>query len=299
VMTAKALAADYEPWESVPVQISGTVTAAADQYGQWAVDGVLVDDHFYHFEPAQGGTANKVAGPLLYEYDQFKVLPRDKDDVDVEGGTGPEVVTIFDIQQGKVTENSVVTIEGVVASTGLTEPYSNCELQGFWIQEPAGGMYSGISVIFWPKSVTPPTLAAGDSLNITALYQESFDHTNLILQFEDNLEILGSGPAPAPEVVADPCAVKDWEPYEGVLTQVQNLTVTQTIADLGFGLFEVNGCLLVDSKFFEYTDCGSQDMTPDPPMSQAITSITGPMKYTYKEWKLEPYGPAAFEGWTP
>ncbi len=299
-VTTADLIADYEPWESVLIETSGTVTAGVDNYGQWAVDGVLVDDMFYHAEPQLKATVNHVIGPLFYEFEQFKIMPRMEADVDVEGGVTPDPVTIYDIQQGNVTEDTVVLIEDVVVSTPLTQPYSSCEIQGFWIQETAGGEYSGINVIFWLDTVEAPTIAAGDTIeSITALYQEAYDHSNLILQDENNLVISGSGPAPAPEVIADPCAVQDWEPYEGVLTQIQDLTVTGTIGDIGYGSFEVDSCLLVDSKFFEYTDCGSSDETPDPPMGQEITSITGPIKYTYEEWRIDPTGPAAFEGWTP
>lgn len=299
VLDSSALtAANAEPWESVLVSTSGTVTSV-DEWGNWEVDGnVLVDDLFYHVEPAVDATVNAVAGVMNYSFEQFVLEPRDADDVDVEGAE-PTVSTIYEIQQGDVAADTVVDLEGVVATTPLTQVYgSKCDKQGFWIQDPAGGEYSGIFVMFYIDSLPGFSVTAGDVINLRGLLKEYYDLTSLILQDESNYTVVSSGAVPAPVVIADACNF-DEEPYEGVLVQMQGLTVSQTIDELGYGQFEVNSCLVVDSAFFEYTTCGDEDMTPDPPSGQEMTSITGPLTYEYETWMIEPVDASSFEGWTP
>jgi hypothetical protein len=53
------------------------VTAQADQYGAWELDStVLVDDDFYHAEPAMNTVFSEVVGPLDYSFDEYRILPR-------------------------------------------------------------------------------------------------------------------------------------------------------------------------------------------------------------------------------
>ncbi len=299
VLDSSALtAANAEPWESVLVETSGTVTSL-DEWGNWEVDGnVKVDDLFYHVEPAVDATVNRVAGVMNYSFEEFLLEPRDADDVDVEGAA-PTASTIYEIQQGDVAEDTVVSLEGVIVTTPLTEVYgSKCDKQGFWVQDPAGGEYSGVFVVFYIDSLPGFSVTPGDVVDMSGLYSEYYDLTSLVLQDAGNYSVVSSGTVPDPAVIADPCSF-DEEAYEGVTIQIQNLTVSQTIDEVGYGQFEVNECLLVDSAFFEYTTCGDEDLTPDPPADQVITSITGPLTYGYDEFKIEPVDASSFEGWTP
>ena len=223
-----------------------------------------------------------------------------------QGGSGghggsAQVTTIFEIQQGSVPTQTQVRLEGVVVTTGVTQLHSSCEIRAFWVQDPAGGQNSGIAVKFYEASLPGFTVSAGDRVNLEGEYAEYWDLNNIILKAADDFEVVTAGyGVPAPLQIPDPCAVSSWEIYEGVYVQIQNLTVSQTIADVGYGQFEVNSCFLVDSLFFPYTDCGgSQDLTPDPPQYQSITSITGPIHYTFSAYKIEPTGSSAFVGWVP
>ena len=209
------------------------------------------------------------------------------------------VATVFDIQGGGVPDGSAVSLDGVVVTTSVTEPFSYCSRRGFWVQEPGGGEYSGIFVLFEVAALPGFTVTPGDVVDLSGTYSEYYDLSEIQLADAADLTVISSGPAPAAHTIPDVCAVVDWEPWEGVYVTLENLTVSATITDIGYGQFEVDGCLLVDSLFFEYTDCGVQDLTPDPPFHQAITSITGPLNYGFSEYKIEPTGPGAFVGWTP
>lgn len=216
------------------------------------------------------------------------------------GAADPVTVTIPEIQQGTVPTKTRVRLESVVVTTPVTEPHSSCEVRAFWVQDPNGGEHSGIAVKIWENVMPGFQVTAGTMVNLEGLYDEYFDVSNIVLQSAADLTVLSGTTAVTPKPVADACAVTLWEPYEGVLLELENLTVSKTIHQVGYGQFEVNGCLLVDSLFFEYTACGgTEDRTPDPPLGQPITSITGALHYTFGEFKLEPTGPGAFRGWSP
>ena len=145
--------------------------------------------------------------------------------------------------------------------------------------------------------------AAGQLLNLVGVYDEFYGLSQLTLEGGDAVESVGSGDAPAPAVVADPCSVAtggaDAEPWEGVLVQVADVTVTSAVDE--FGTFVVDGCLKVDRLFFSLDagDCAGTDETPSPAVDQAIAGITGVLTFTYDEVKLEPRSAGDYSGWTP
>jgi len=233
---------------------------------------------------------------------KYPGAPEDCDgaDQDCDGLVDDDCVTsVFDLQGGTVPDGTEVALEGVVVTTPVTEPFSYCTRRGFWVQDPAGGEYSGIFVLFEDALLPGFTVTPGEVVDLSGAYTEYYDLSEITLADAADLTVVATGAAPAPEVIPDVCAVADWEPWEGVYLSLENLTVSATIGDIGYGQFEVNGCLLVNSLFFEYTDCGIQDLTPDPPLGQTMTSITGPLTYGFSEYKIEPVGPGGFDGWTP
>ena len=76
-----------EQWESVLVSVSdATVTDEPDSYGQWMVDDgsgdLMVDDlGDYTYEPTLGDTLGEIVGICWYSFDDFKLEPRDDDDL--------------------------------------------------------------------------------------------------------------------------------------------------------------------------------------------------------------------------
>jgi|GEM_PF-400678 len=83
-----ANSADPEKWESVVVTVqSATVTTEPDpEYGIWGVDDdsgeCLVDDWgSYAYTPTMGDVLQSITGPLSYDWDDFKIQPRDDADI--------------------------------------------------------------------------------------------------------------------------------------------------------------------------------------------------------------------------
>lgn len=270
-----------EAYESVLVAVVDvTVAEGVNSYGEWIVDaGLKIDDFFYLLEPVAGDTFESIAGPLLYGYDEFKIVPRNKDDFDgdVTGDDDDDdsSVDIYDIQQGNVTVDSNVTVSGVV----VTSPMSTAP-PGFFVQEPAGGQYSGIYVyINAPSADKAVTVIQGDIVTLTSCqYVEYYDLSELKCD-ENNINVTGQGTVPDPEVVS----VDDIktggalaENYEGVLVKVESVTVS--VAADENGEWELTGGLLVDDLFHEAT----------PGVSDSFTSITGPLHYTWENFKIEP-----------
>ncbi len=74
---------DAEPYEGVVVAVTTVaVRSGRDEHGQFTIDeGAVVDDKFYEFTVDAGDTIERLAGPLDYTYGEYKIQPRDADDV--------------------------------------------------------------------------------------------------------------------------------------------------------------------------------------------------------------------------
>ncbi|MDY7076097.1 MAG: lamin tail domain-containing protein [Chloroflexota bacterium] len=90
VVTAAAIPFDdsaSEPYESVFVEVHDIeVTAGVDSHGIWSFTDTSsgtgkADDWGYHLEPNVGDTFNVLRGALIYDWNEYKVMPRDATDV--------------------------------------------------------------------------------------------------------------------------------------------------------------------------------------------------------------------------
>lgn len=78
---------DPEKWESVLVGVQDVeVTAEPDQYGIWNVDDgsgdCRIDDWgTYSYSPGLGDQLSEIVGVLTYDWDEFKIQPRDDGDI--------------------------------------------------------------------------------------------------------------------------------------------------------------------------------------------------------------------------
>jgi predicted extracellular nuclease len=111
--------ANEEAYESVLVQIEGTNTVEADDYGQWTVnDGsgpVLVDDFLFDYEPILGNDYN-VTGIATYSFDERKIYPRDADDIiDLGVSTNPSLM-ITSPTNGQIVYVDAVDISFTVSN---------------------------------------------------------------------------------------------------------------------------------------------------------------------------------------
>lgn len=295
VVSAADIASDNagaEPWEGVRVAVNdATIANTNDGFGQWVLDGgALVGYLFTELPTAQaGGTYDSVTGILYYTFEEYKLGPTGEADFGAYTPPMSSSTTIPDIQQGNVAEDSIVEVSGVIATSGFT--WSNDDSAAFFVQDPAGGQYSGIQVFV--GNTAGLDIQPGDILDITgATYEEFFDMSQLVVADASGITETGSGPAPAPEVIANPADIATngamAEAYESVLVSVENVTVTDVNPDAPdeFGEFAVDGGLRVDDVFFAIDDWMK------PAMGAGFASITGPLVYAFSNFKLEPRDPS-------
>ncbi|GEM_PF-3556336 len=193
---------------------------------------------------------------------------------------------IYAVQDGTHAIGDVVTLSGVVV-TALSE-------HGFWIQEPAGGPWSGLWVYAesgWEE--TWSTVTAGRELTVTG---EIFDYDGLT---ELNLALGGASVTatgnpglPAPEVLslAD-LSGSSADQWEGVLVEVRGVEVVDP--DLGYGEFSITDgidTILVDDAI---TSFGSTLRA-----GTSFTAIAGVWHYSYGDHKLEPRDGGDFSGYS-
>ncbi|NQV19309.1 MAG: hypothetical protein HQ534_12305, partial [Armatimonadetes bacterium] len=173
--------------------------------------------------------------------------------------------TIYEIQYSTTGPSphvgELVETSGVV--TAIFDLY-------FFIQD-GDGAWNGI--VIYPMQ----TVAIGDEIVISGLVDEYFDKTEITDII--NMTILGSADLPAPVIISTSDLASS-EDYEGVLVQVQNVTVTNE--DLGYGEWEIDDgsgpCVVGDLGDYTYV----------PVLNDFIYSITGVSDYTYEAFKLEP-----------
>lgn len=288
--------AKAENFEGCLVQIENAeVTAPVVMFGQFEVDGVLqVDDQFFlpspGPKPPMGTKFTKLIGLLTYNFEEFKLIPRTCDDY--QGWDGCMVVdptsdtndncsdaggdyTIFQLQQDEVCPNTAgVTVTGAVVTSGLT-----FKKDGFFIEDPAGGEYSGIFVYVGANNALMVDVKPGDIVTVSGTFDEFYAASQLEAT---SVEITGTGTVPAAEVV-DPADVATGGPkaeaYEGVLIRVENVTVAE---NLDFGEWTVDGGLRVDELFFALNEW------TEPSPGTKYDSITGPLAYNFDNTKISP-----------
>ena len=200
------------------------------------------------------------------------------------GTTGPDLddVTIYDIQGGAVPENSVVTVKGVV----ITSPvHIDGDGKGtIFVQDPMGGELSGIAVFLYQEVAMNFGVKPGVVVDITGEYTEFFGESQLQVTSVDAIVEVGQGEPPEPAVVAAADIATGGakaEAYEGVLVQVEGVTVTNPAVDMSD--FEVDGALLIND-FFLFP----QMEEPTVVNGQEFTSIAGPLRFSYDNHKIAP-----------
>jgi DNA/RNA endonuclease YhcR with UshA esterase domain len=271
-----------EQWEAVRVRVENAVIAQAkDDFGQYVIEGgIKVGYLFTDLPPAQvGGVFESITGPVAYSFDEFKIVPVTFDDLaGYQAGPDPtEDTSIFDLQQEVVLEDTYVKLEDVVVSTGVS--YSG---DVFFVQEPEGGAYSGIQV----SLVDPAGLdvSPGDVVTVVGTYSEFYDMSQVRVASVEKVTVTSSGAAPVPELIADPATIATGgsmtENWEGVLVEVQNVTVTNDT--LEYNEFEVTDGLHVDDLFFALDDW----MIPG--VGTGFASIVGPLYYNFETFKVGP-----------
>jgi hypothetical protein len=203
------------------------------------------------------------------------------------------IVTIYDLQQDLIADNTVVTVQGKVVTAVDDIPSG----MGFWIQESAGGANSGIYVFV--GTVTAPTVIIGDVVDVTGLYDDYFPtgdpgtglaELNLSVPHggQGTYTVVGSGQVPAPIVLrawqTRTANLVEAEKWESVL--VRHLNVTRTAADPGFGEWFAVEFGFADNDTTRFDDA----FVARPPAGTQMSSVTGVLNYTFNDFKVTPRG---------
>ncbi len=165
-------------------------------------------------------------------------------------------------------ENDTVATIGVVTAV---------DRRGFFIQEKPAGPWTGIYVY---NGGTPP-VSRGDSVLLIAQVKEYYGLTEL--KYPEIIVLASGVQLPEPIVVSTGAAPD--EQYEGVLLRVENAECVDD--NLGYGEWLVNdgsGDLRVDDLMYGFTPTTGQHY-----------NITGPLYYSYGNYKLEPRDSADIE----
>ena len=174
--------------------------------------------------------------------------------------------TIFDIQQGLVEEDSVVSLSNVLVSSPMT-----LEGDGFFIQDPAGGEYSGIYV-YMQGSFSDLFLSVGDQISLSGVYTEYYELSELTVTSETAISITGYNELPITSV----SDVADWEPYEGVVVQLENQEIQDCTNQ--YGEVTLSEGIQMDDAFFPF----------DASKGDVFETVSGAITYSYGEFKLWP-----------
>lgn len=186
--------------------------------------------------------------------------------------------TIFDIQDESSADHPVegteVHVEGVVV-TAVNEGSTHT----IWVQDPAGGPYSGVAVFL---GSTVPSVERGDVVDVDGTTAEYLGYTEID---GATVTFVSASSVPAPAVL-DPADIADGGPdaeaYEGVLVRVESVTVTDANPDApsDYNEFVITGGLRVDD-FIHL-------ITPDPVASDTFSSLTGIHHESYSHYKVLP-----------
>ena len=188
---------------------------------------------------------------------------------DLEGSSTD--TTIYTIQSGSFPDSTVVTVRGVVTAGSGETPDGSV---AFYLQDGTG-QYSGINVYI--SSTSGFSVSRGDSIEVNGETNEYYGKTQIINV--SSITVLSTGSTlPDPEVLA--LNQSDWEPWEGVLVKIQNISVLNN--DAGFGEWEVTDGL--DTMLIN----NAGNYTYAPIIGDSFTSITGPLNYSYSNYKLIP-----------
>jgi hypothetical protein len=259
-----------EPYEGVLVKVmNAECTDANSGFGMWKInsdaDSSKVHSLFYAYTPTLGAAYN-ITGVINYSFEEFRVCPRNIDDIEVLNANVNEV-TIYEIQfTANVDGVSPLAGQSVITSGIVTAIWPT---EGFFIQDGTGP-WNGIFV--FNTTINP---SQGDEIELTGNVVEFFGLTQ-ISSVSAHTIVSSANPLPAAAVISTLAANN--EQYESVLVRVENATCTNTNA--GFGMFRLNtgnGDMLVDDDIYAFT----------PTLGNGYNA-QGVMWFSFGEYKMLP-----------
>ncbi|MFV8752416.1 hypothetical protein ACNOYE_17865 [Nannocystaceae bacterium ST9] len=194
---------------------------------------------------------------------------------DTGNTTGETETTIYEIQEGAAngtfTDGTLVSLKGVV----VTSPIST-EGSLVYVEEPEGGAWSGISLYFWDEVVMGVTVQPGDVVDIVGEYTEFYEASQIVVKNPSDVTVVSSGSTlPGPDVVL--AAEVGQEQWEGVRVQIEDAVIAE--GNDGFGQYLIEGGIKIGNLYIDL---------PPAQAGASFDSITGPVAYSFEEFKIVP-----------
>ncbi|MCD4848910.1 MAG: hypothetical protein K8R76_12055 [Candidatus Aegiribacteria sp.] len=276
--------AGQEQWESVLCTISDAIVTEVQGYGQFLVnDGsgnCMVDDMgSYTYSPAVGDTIITGIGILWYSFDEWKLEPRDNNDLITSGGGSGDTYTCYEIQGQQASspfDGQTVSVTGII--TADPDDYTATSSTYSAMADAGGGPWSGL--LLYGSDLEG--LQRGDSVTITGLVDEYYDMTEI--KYPISYVVHSSGhalPDPIQFSTGDLLPSLDLEQWESVFVTVSDVDVTQI--DLPYYTWAIDDgsgeCYAGTMGDFDY----------NPAVGDNLSSMTGLLWYSY-DFKIQPRG---------
>lgn len=207
------------------------------------------------------------------------------------GDDFPLVTSVYELQLGDVPVGEYVQLDGVIV-TSPAAPVPGGVGVMFTVEEPEGGMHSGITVRA-ASSSTVESLQPGDVVSVLGDHHSRYVFSLLSLS-SDGLTVTGTASMPPPVVVpadeieAVSAGGMDAKPLESVLIRVLQPEVVDPRPCAGE--IEIQAALRVDDRFLATT--GESLPTPE---DGGFSAIVGPLLYTYNGFEVAPRSLDDFE----
>ena len=271
-----------EQYESVVVSVTDAIVLVQNDHSFEIDDGsgsCHMGDRGSITEPSVGDTVD-VKGPLFYEYDEWRIQPRDNNDITINGGGGGDAYTCYEIQGQQSSSpfiGQTVSVTGIV--TADLADYPNSSYPYAFLGDFDGGAWTGLMMYGDDLSV----LNRGDSVTVIGEIDEWYGCTEL--KFPSSIVVHSSGHALPPTSIlltGDLPNSSSSEQWESVLVGVEGVEVTSEPNSYGiWGVDDGSGECLVD-------DWGSY--TYNPILGDLLDSIVGILSYDYDDFKIQPRG---------
>lgn len=306
--------ANAEAYEGCLVQIeNAAVSTASLGFGNFGVKQagssaeLTVQPRFSRlldYTATAGDAFPSLVGVMEYAYNQFRLNPRSCTDLSSLASCTvcPDPVpaaTIAMLQNPALSRPAPGQCAVVLSSVVVTSPvFKISNKDSFFVQDPAGGPWSGILVFMDSGSAGP--LTPGVVVSLQGYSKEFSGKT----EFIPSLVSIVSTTAPLSPTLVTPADIRTGsataESYEGVLVRVEGVVVTDAkLPGTDYGYFKVGLTqtdpdaerLIIGRQMpYAYSCPPSASGCTDQRTKGDTLHLTGVLDYSYSQFRLEPRG---------